>query len=277
MSSVNLEVLVSSPLCGSLDWEGGSWDGYSGKVLTASAPYALDCYRNGTLPSRCQIYSRPNIPFSALNNTCPFNSTMCASQAIAMDSGLLDLNDAFGMNLEMADRVQFRRKVTCAILSLEGHTRVDKPTQNESYRTGRPPLPNEELLMYLYDKDNGSTEQMGVFGQSLIRTNTTERFGHKYVHLRRVVWPLTFTHSKVTVYAAEPGWSVQLMPELQRNDADVTLKLVARNAVRYLNPVNDPMFSAHRGRTTQNTNGENKTTYWADFPGSVVGCARQVT
>lgn len=68
----------------------------------------------------------------------------------------------------------------------------------------------------------------------------------------------------------------QLIPQLRRKDADVVLKLIRLNSKTFENPVNDPVFSAHREDITYMTDGSNRTIYAPDFPGSVMGCALQV-
>lgn len=66
-------------------------------------------------------------------------------------------------------------------------------------------------------------------------------------------------------------------PELHRWDADVTLRLTMKSAVLYGEPVDDPMFSAHREVTYRvSSTGDNVTMYLSDNPGSVMGCAQQV-
>lgn len=67
-----------------------------------------------------------------------------------------------------------------------------------------------------------------------------------------------------------------LIPELQRNDADVSLRLTAKNGIKYFKPVNDPMFSAHR-LVIQSTQTGNVSFYMSDFPGSMMGCVQQVS
>jgi hypothetical protein len=48
------------------------------------------------------------------------------STAIAVDSGLVDINELFGLNLSRKDKVEFRKRTTCAVLPLEGHVDVMK-------------------------------------------------------------------------------------------------------------------------------------------------------
>ena len=66
------------------------------------------------------------------------------------------------------------------------------------------------------------------------------------------------------------------LPELQRNDADVVVKTVPLNAVQYTNPVNDPVFSAHKNMTKGTLRKSVDRYYVSDFPNGVIGCALQV-
>lgn len=173
VSSVNLEVLINSPLCGPLDPSDDYWGTYLDAVGRDSQSYGPDCYKNGSLPSRCNIFSRPNIPFSMEPASCPFDSNICLSQAIALDSGLVDVNDAFGMNLGDSNRVRYRRRSVCTILPVEGYTRI---TLNPSVPLGRSPLPSEEFLEYCYHLSTIGNQPLMTFGQSLLEANITHDF-----------------------------------------------------------------------------------------------------
>jgi len=69
---------------------------------------------------------------------------------------------------------------------------------------------------------------------------------------------------------------VPLVPELQRSDADVELKAISTNRVSFTEPVNDPMFSAHRNSTVSTSSGRILSIYVHDSPVTVMGCAVQV-
>lgn len=170
VSTSNLEVLVRSPHCGSLDRSHHSWTSYVAVVKSAAELYAPDCYRVGSLPSRCNAFLRPNIPFTSEIVPCPFEKKMCASEALSLDSGLLDLNDAFGLNLEQPDRVQYRRKSTCAVLSLDGYTEVKNASSSAAKALTRQLYPGEEFVYYMY----GVFQVPGApFTQSLLAANTS--------------------------------------------------------------------------------------------------------
>jgi hypothetical protein len=63
---------------------------------------------------------------------------------------------------------------------------------------------------------------------------------------------------------------------MQRTDADVSYLFVAKNSVKYTSPVNDPLFSAHKGRTHLDVaTYTNRTLYISDAPGGSLGCIQQ--
>lgn len=66
------------------------------------------------------------------------------------------------------------------------------------------------------------------------------------------------------------------LPELHYADADIALKMVSSNLIRYPSQVDDPLFSAHKRAWSWDQDSNNLTEYVADFPGQVVGCTLQV-
>lgn len=172
VSSSNLEVLVQSPYCGMLNWTANNWENYKAVSEEASESYASSCYRNGSLPSQCNVFIRPNIPFTTKEVDCPFKEKICASSAISLDSGLLDLNNAFGTNFEDPDRIQYRRKSTCAVLSLDGYTMVRNGSIHEVLYD-RPVFPGEEFVHYQYGvRRNSGYPHI----QSLLTANTSRDY-----------------------------------------------------------------------------------------------------
>ncbi len=66
------------------------------------------------------------------------------------------------------------------------------------------------------------------------------------------------------------------IPELNRTDADVSLFLLAQNAIYYDTPVSDPFFSANIKNPLPGVgNSDNRTTYQADIYVTALGCADQ--
>jgi hypothetical protein len=157
----NLQVLINSPFCGPLDID-TTTDYYfqnayalrplEAKVATISKTYADDCYQTGTpLPTRCGIFIQPHIPFTQERTTCPFAPSICANAdlpAIQFDSGLVDLNGGFGLNLASNDRVKFRRQTICAVLATTSRVSIVNATDYPDLI--HPPFPGEELLVMSY-------------------------------------------------------------------------------------------------------------------------------
>lgn len=137
VSNNDVEVLVDSPFCGPLDVDRyntaagtDAWQRYSASVRATSRQYSQNCYRTGTLPAQCSTYVRPRILFTETRENCPF-SNLCINieqPGISMDSGLINVNDAFGLNLQLRDRVKFRVKQTCAFLETKGHYTITNIT-----------------------------------------------------------------------------------------------------------------------------------------------------
>jgi hypothetical protein len=159
VSSSDLEVLVRSPLCGTVDLSspGDVSRNYIAAVITSSVPYAEECYQNQTLlPARCKAYVHPRVSFTTEDAACPFDQEFCkkntsaANSVIAVDSGLVDLNDGFGFNLPNTDRVSYRRRTTCAILPLEGHTSIVNASDFPDTLQQKHDLPGEQLILLHY-------------------------------------------------------------------------------------------------------------------------------
>ena len=180
ISGTDIEVLVKSPYCGLIPPKSqtSEADAYSNKVASFSTRYAEDCYiDNDKAPSRCNIFVHPRLPMTVTNESCPFEESVCATQAVSIDSGLLDLNDAFGLNLKENDRMKLRTKMSCSVLSLENRTSVIKAAEVPRNVLGRAPLPEEEMLAYHFGANPILKEIANVsFMHSLVQSNVTRAY-----------------------------------------------------------------------------------------------------
>ena len=158
LSSSDIEVLVNSPLCGYANnaTESSPSNSYISSVMTTAAQYAEECYQPKTsLSSKCHVFTQPNIPFTVENASCPFNSSMCASPALAYDTGRIDVQDVFGINLPGSAQLQYRLKTTCTILSMEGRTSIVSARDLPMYMVGAETLPQEQaMLLHLGTQHN---------------------------------------------------------------------------------------------------------------------------
>lgn len=176
----NLEVLVSSPLCGLADSKGNNLNdfGYWSKVSVLGEQYADDCYGNDTaIPTRCNVFIKPRIMFTAETASCPFqNRHRCSSEAVAIDTGLLDFNDDFGLNLGKEENVKYRQRMTCAVLDQQNLTSVINADMLPPHVRDWDPLPGEQVQAYhLGLRPDGSNF---TFGINLLHNRLSEGLSH---------------------------------------------------------------------------------------------------
>jgi hypothetical protein len=105
-----ITVLVDSPLYGGID--NSSAQTFTTQIHYLAASYADSCMKNGSLPKGCDVYTHPNIPLMVQDAPCPFlDSTWCnTTEAVSVDTGLIDMGETFGLNLKAQDRARFRKK-----------------------------------------------------------------------------------------------------------------------------------------------------------------------
>lgn len=162
----DVEVLVQSPHCAALNTT-LSPENYIQIMEPLVDAYAVACYGNSSLPSQCDIFSRPNVAFSTQNTTCPFNQSICSSSAVAIDSGYVDVGQAFGLNIGSSDNLHYRKRSVCSMLSLDGRVSVVNASDIDPSLLGRKSLPGETLATYSFGGPvaNGSTFGISLYGQ----------------------------------------------------------------------------------------------------------------
>ncbi|KAF2110750.1 hypothetical protein BDV96DRAFT_199237 [Lophiotrema nucula] len=268
-SGTSIQVLVDSPLCGpnNLGLQDSSPDDiakitrYYGKVGATARQYASDCYGNNTGSQSCSSFTQPKIPLEIDRVDCPF-AGMCVNltkPGLKIDSGLVDLNEWFGWNLEEKDRVQYRQTTTCAVLDLAGRTTV----QNAS-DTRQAIVPSEEILYVHLGATFREGEENYTSKASLFMSNLTSRF-------------FLQTNTAFVTPGNETSSSLIPLPEMTFSDADVALIHVYKNSVAYLIPNNDPLFAAHDATNMSQAiaGWTTYTAYFSDFPVGVFGCTTQ--
>jgi hypothetical protein len=182
VSNSNVQVLVESPFCGpiTLDtfdmlWPPGD-SAWAHSIQESGRSYADICYQDfnsSILPDICMSFIKPNIPLVEERVKCPFNGNICAKMdrpAVTIDSGLVDLHDAFGMNLPPGDRLKYRQKETCAILDISDRYSITKD-QNSLPWVGRVLQPEEEILVVHLDESPVTGN--ATFMASLLISNLT--------------------------------------------------------------------------------------------------------
>jgi hypothetical protein len=197
VNTTDLEVLVKSPFCGfvndtvSVDAQ-RSW---VSAITSTSVPYAEECYQNRTILSAvCKAYMRASVPFETQHPACPFSTEFCqdangnASQAVAFDSGVVDLNHGFGLNLAKRDGVGYRRRTTCAVLPLAGHASHTNASDIPDAIWNRQTYPGEEAFQVHYgDRPALGGSKNATFFTSLLGANMSAGFFLGYTCLPLVL------------------------------------------------------------------------------------------
>lgn len=154
VDTTNILVNVNSPFCAPYfdTLTEGLISRFWPLMQSLAAPLVEECYMGSDVSSaQCRIYSKPRVPFNVTREGCPWHPSLCLPidrPAVTMDSGLLDMNEAFGLDLAANDRVLYRKKTSCAILPVENHTSVVLAGKFSGFT--RTPLPEEEVLIFHY-------------------------------------------------------------------------------------------------------------------------------
>ncbi|KAF1953256.1 hypothetical protein CC80DRAFT_518396 [Byssothecium circinans] len=278
VATTDLEVLVDNPFCARYNESTFTTDIERLRIIavrSVSVPYAQECYHNQTLlPPRCKAFVRPSIPFTTQKVPCPFSLEYYTGAetdplpAVAFDSGLVDLNDGFGMNLPNNDRVSYRRRTTCTVLPLSGHITVLDAGVISERIWGRTTFPGEQAVKLHYaDRPALGEWKNATFLVSLTATNISEGF--------------SITSRFYSPEREREGIFNTLEPleGMRRKDADLTL-IALTGAVTYTKPVYDPWFLALTTMTLydviKQTNKQiNSTVYIPDSPVRAMGCIVQ--
>ncbi|CBY01681.1 hypothetical protein LEMA_P004680.1 [Plenodomus lingam JN3] len=274
MNTSDLEVLVRSPSCGHLNdtMTLEARRDSTTALSSVSTPYAEECYRRQSTPSaRCKAYVHPRISFKTERVHCPFNETMCVENndkdlpAVALDSGLLDVGTTYGLNLPKSDHVSYRKRTTCSVLPLAGHTELVDTDDVPTNFLGRDAYPGEQAMLLYYGERYSSVESVNYTrGVSLLSTNLSSGF-NVVANVFRLDWERQGNHQ-----------SIVPLESMHRDDADLLLVFLIAS-VKYVRPVDDPWFSAHKQVIVYDpTRAADATVYHPDSPVRVLGCAVQL-
>ncbi|RDW58675.1 hypothetical protein BP6252_13151 [Coleophoma cylindrospora] len=247
----NVDVLIVSPNCGGVYMRDGASSAsrllrVMSQTLSASN-WARNCYGDQN-NLQCGTYAAKEIPWTVnANASCPFANETCrlgATTAYDMDTGLVDSHSILGINAPPSQRLFFRRKAVCTPMRLGNYSFYE----NFTYSDDAPPDRVVRLYLGAYAGVNYTYEY-----------NT-----HDY------------SESGYTTVSSHQGdnsstnW-IPIAP-LYRDDADISFMFLTASSVRYSQPVDDPLFSAH---TMDNTTVPGSVYYFADYWVSTIGCIDQ--
>ena len=132
------------------------WSAYYTELLRRSrrdVTYVRSCYEDtpDLASPDCQQYITQQIPYKTEENvSCPFDNGLCMSAAVQTESDPILSDTDLGINTAKADRVAYRRKMTCSVLYTDGYTSnsVSPLLPGDTYVDGAYPYSNNTYFYY---------------------------------------------------------------------------------------------------------------------------------
>ncbi|CCX11990.1 hypothetical protein FPQ18DRAFT_122119 [Pyronema domesticum] len=223
------------------------------KVASLTRSYERLCYNpDSDNQSECRVFPRPKLEWKETHNsTCPFKGDICLegnAASYTMDTGLQSTAE-LGINTPYP--MQWQRRTTCSPLKTEGYTEVRVGTGKHG----------ENVIHYNYGP-------VGLLGNSTYWISDYEKISAGGLEL-----------SIQTTTPWIGNGSLQIdppIPQIKRDDADVTLFFFAVGGIVFYEAVDDPLFSAHqKGQDFIMPDYEPLPSYKADNPVTVMGCIEQ--
>lgn len=228
-----------------------------------SLEYAQKCYLDRPsyyMTSTCNTTQKSSLDFSNYTSGCPFESQLCddRSDAIVFDTGVIDSHSDLGMNAPHNDRLAYRRITTCAVLNGTG------------YATG------------WNGSDDNTTDPAYVFYGPSPGNDYTYSYSNFASLYTKFSPKITVPYQVYAALAYGPIPEAQIpsqgdfvpVPELRQDTSDLVL-LFLSYAGRYLEPIEDPWFSATRFHSVDNEYPLVRSQYSRDSPIGTVGCTEQ--
>ena len=243
-----------------------------------SLEYAQQCYSNQSIAVEafvskphtdvqsptCNTLQRPKLDWTVTEGECPFAAPLCVSPTIVLDTGHIDSHKDLGINAKPQDRVTYRRLTTCTVLNDTGRV-----TGWEGYIESASDHPIHRVAYANYGPNTWR------------QTNETYAYS-SYASFYTNFSALTTTPYRLhTTLAVVPDSPYNLSGEfvpilgLQQKSADLILSFLSFSG-NYLEPIDDPWFSAHLQHQINNTKYPYIDTQYArDSPISTMGCTEQ--
>ena len=233
-----------------------------------SMEYAQECYLSpSTITdtfSTCRTLKSRAIGWNtSTTNACPFDRDLCNVDAgvVRLDTGKIDSHTHLGINAKQGDRLSYQRVTTCAILNDTAHV----TGWNGTMRTSANAEPSPSVAYAFYGPNNK---------RGTVHTYSYSNFADFYTNYTAAVTQPYQLHIDKAFAKSDPVYSTsEFDPDtrLVQVDADQYVIFLSYTGY-YLEPVDDPWFSAHQAH-------ENAITH-RDFFGrdraiSTMGCTDQ--
>ncbi|KAF2690971.1 hypothetical protein K458DRAFT_398912 [Lentithecium fluviatile CBS 122367] len=247
---------------------------YLTQRTTAFLDRSLQCYSNNRTAKseNCRPYIKPTLPYSVISNaSCPFSEEICLSKDInlLLDTGLLNSHDHLGLNAPPSSRFHFRSRVHCAPLATEGYTKVHMNSQ--------PPQIPIQRYYYGGHQANGQIQLDEAFTYQVpvnLSTYNLDNFTSVQTlppdYMVGAKWTSATAQERLNLF--EP------IAPLNRSDGMLWLMFLSASGVAFLNPTDDPWFSAHvntADKLWDPITNDWKPLVGTDQPAGVLGCSAQ--
>ena len=219
---------------------------YSSKIAQdaqLSMEYAQQCYLSPSTmtntSSTCRTLKSPAISWNtSTTKACPFDHDLCHNNAgiVRLDTGRIDSHTHLGINAKHEDRLTYQRVTTCTVLNDTSHI----TGWNGTMRTSSNAKPSPSVAYAFYGPNSiYSTEH----------TYSYSNFADFYTNYTGVVTNPYQLNIDTAFAKSGLGYnsSSDFVPDrgLAQLDADLYLIFLSYTGV-YLEPVDDPWFSAHQ-------------------------------
>ena len=224
---------------------------------TIGAAYARACYKGGYEANKlqCSTYTTPAIDWTATTDAaCPFDASMWLDDKIyKLDTGFINSHTDLGIHSHHNARVNFRKVTTCAPIKQQGYVKT-------ATSDGLDGLGAEGDIIRKY--------QYGGYSNMGFDANTTYFYNqHAYID------GFGYELNTIVGYPDSSAWLP--IPEIHRDDADVTLVFLAANAIKFLEPNSDPLFSANFKVEVPGIDGADNSYYSSDEYVDLLACTDQ--
>ncbi|KAK4941091.1 hypothetical protein LTR10_018891 [Elasticomyces elasticus] len=236
--------------------EFGLFTQYSAKLahdIQLSLEYAQECYLSQAstfnvssvgMPSStnsstlCHTFRSPRLTWQHGEGSCPFQQPdICLnnSRAVVIETDNIDSHIDLGINADSRHRLQYQRKLTCAVLDDTDHVSGwDGSVVNSSESR---PAPNAAHAFYGPSNYKNTPYTYSIANFASFYDNFSAQVTLPYQLDAEMAYGETY-----------PQWSVsQFAPiqELVQSDADLILFFLSFTGMYLDSPVDDPWFSAH--------------------------------
>ncbi|CAN8104865.1 unnamed protein product [Discula destructiva] len=235
------------------------------KWVAESLNYVQQCYSaNSSGIADCNYYVTQRLP-GYINNTagCPFpDSSMCkdAESNILLDTGFLNSHDHLGVNAPPEERILLRSVLQCAPLTTEGFNSPDGSNYTAYYY-------GEQLGV---EYGNFTYEVENLDAQYQLK-NDHQLSEQTYVLRELFAGTVNGTPALFSASSFMP------IPQLSRNDSDLSIIFLSGYGVFSSTPIHDPWYRATTPLAQLNSTGDSGSVqvYRQDDAASPLGCVSQ--